>query len=568
MSTSSASRKPKPPHLGAVLELIIADKTLPIRQRQDMASALRTVGKALGRPLDELRAHPASLRERLAKFTPAMANLSERRWTNVVSLVRSALTHVGITHTPARSREPFAPEWTAAFRHIKGKYTCTALSRLARYCSGHGIDPGQVNDATLRAFLDDLTTDSLVKKPRDVQRKAAVVWNRFAGSDPNWPTQQLTVPDYRRTFALPWAAFPSTLKSDIDAYLDHLAGRDILAEIDFRPLRPASIRTRTYEIRAYISALVHRGCDPQTFGSLRDVVAVETVKTGIRFFLDRAPNQSTAQACSIARVITSLARHWVKVDPEHLATLQAICKRLDPGNHGLAQKNRDRLRQFDDPENLHKLLLLPERLVSIASRSKQPSKADALLVQTAVAVELLLMIPMRRKNLTNLEIGRHLIRSRKGTMQLAIPGPEVKNGTPIEAILPPHVTQLIDLYVTTYRPLLITKASAFLFPGARNGPKTCEGLAQQISDRIKERCGLLVNPHLFRHIAAKLYLEAHPGAYGVIRLLHGHKSVETTTEFYCGTESTAAVQYFDAHVLHLRANLSKATGPDHREGRR
>ena len=77
-------------------------------------------------------------------------------------------------------------------------------------------------------------------------------------------------------------------------------------------------------------------------------------------------------------------------------------------------------------------------------------------------------------------------------------------------------------------------------------------LRAQIIDCVKQRCGLLVNPHLFRHIAAKLYLEAHPGAYGVVRLLHGHKSVDTTTRFYCGTETAAALQHYDDHILQLR----------------
>ena len=146
-----------------------------------------------------------------------------------------------------------------------GKHGRIALSGLARHCSSHGIDPEQVNDATFQAFLDHLTTDSLIKLPRKVQQKAAVVWNRLAASEKNWPKQLVTIPDNRRTFALPWTAFPPSLKADIDAYIDRLAGRDILAELDFRPLRPASMRTRRHEIQAYISALVHRGCDPRTF---------------------------------------------------------------------------------------------------------------------------------------------------------------------------------------------------------------------------------------------------------------------------------------------------------------
>jgi hypothetical protein len=38
----------------------------------------------------------------------------------------------------------------------------------------------------------------------------------------------------------------------------------------------------------------------------------------------------------------------------------------------------------------------------------------------------------------------------------------------------------------------------------------------------------------------------------VVRLLNGHKSVETTTRYYCGTESAAALAHYDEHVLKLR----------------
>jgi integrase len=69
---------------------------------------------------------------------------------------------------------------------------------------------------------------------------------------------------------------------------------------------------------------------------------------------------------------------------------------------------------------------------------------------------------------------------------------------------------------------------------------------------IASRTGLRVNPHLFRHIAAKLYLDSNPGGYGVIRLLHGHQSVDTTTQYYCGTEAPAAVRHYDEHILRRR----------------
>jgi integrase len=169
-----------------------------------------------------------------------------------------------------------------------------------------------------------------------------------------------------------------------------------------------------------------------------------------------------------------------------------------------------------------------------------------------LALELLLMIPMRLKNLAEIDIERHIVRSHRRVVQLAIPGYEVKNGTDIEAVVPPPAVRLMDIYLRDYRPLLLDGPSTALFPGKAGAPKTLQALRTQIIKAVQRHCGLLANPHLFRHIAAKLYLDANPGAYGLVRLLLGHKTVETTIKFYCGMETAAAFRQFDAHILKLR----------------
>ena len=67
--------------LATVLALVREDGTLSKRERQDYASALRKVGKAFGRPLDTLPAHPNLLRDRLQGFAPSMAGIKRKRWT-------------------------------------------------------------------------------------------------------------------------------------------------------------------------------------------------------------------------------------------------------------------------------------------------------------------------------------------------------------------------------------------------------------------------------------------------------------------------------------------------------
>ena len=65
-----------------------------------------------------------------------------------------------------------------------------------------------------------------------------------------------------------------------------------------------------------------------------------------------------------------------------------------------------------------------------------------------------------------------------------------------------------------------------------------------------------MHPHLFRHAMAKLFLDANPGAYEVVRRTLGHRSIDTTTTYYTGLETSAAVRHFDQTLLRIRRDGS------------
>lgn len=95
------------------------------------------------------------------------------------------------------------------------------------------------------------------------------------------------------------------------------------------------------------------------------------MKDGLRFFIERAGGKKSKQAYNIARMLTAMARHQVKVPSDHLGLLRGICRRLDPGKPGLTDKNRDRLRQFDDPANVQALVNLPRRVAALRRRGRR-----------------------------------------------------------------------------------------------------------------------------------------------------------------------------------------------------
>jgi hypothetical protein len=542
------------PTFADVITAIQADPDLGTQRRHDTCSALRTVSKVLDRRPEEIPAHPGHLRDRLRTLIPAMVGLSQSRWRNVLSLTRFALKRAGLTLMPGRHCQALAPAWEDIFRQLNDRRSRIGLSRLAHYATQRGVDPKDVDDDFMASFRDSLLHDCLVNNPLEIYRRACVLWNRAAASNPSWPNITLFVPQHRITYTKSWSIFPPSLQAERQNYLDHLAGKDILAERDFKPLRPTSVKSREFQLRQFVSALVHRGYRPEDLQSFADLVASQTVKNGLRFFLDRANGKPTQQTHQIACTLKAIARHWVKVDEARLNELRTLCRRLDPGKAGLTERNRARLRQFDSPGNVRALMMLPQRLADTASRGS-PTRACALAIQTALAIELLLMVPMRISNLAGLNLDRHIVRGHgrgRGHVHLVIEGTEVKNGVDIEAELPPSTVALLDLYITRYRPLLLDGQSASLFPGRAGQPKSIQALRGQIAKCIAEKCGLRVNPHLFRHIAAKIYLDQNPGAYGLIRLVEGHKSVETTTRFYSGMEGPAAMRRFDEQILKLR----------------
>jgi integrase len=166
------------------------------------------------------------------------------------------------------------------------------------------------------------------------------------------------------------------------------------------------------------------------------------------------------------------------------------------------------------------------------------------------------MVPMRIKNMVALRIGTHILIDRRGKMTLVVPNGEVKNRVGLDVKLPAVSAELLDLYLSHYRPLMEGANSDCLFPGhSAGGAKGYEAMRQNIKNCILTRCGLEMNPHLFRHLAAMIILTDNPGAHGQAQTVLGHKSINTTAKFYAGMEKPAAFGHFADVVTKLRDDV-------------
>jgi integrase len=244
-----------------------------------------------------------------------------------------------------------------------------------------------------------------------------------------------------------------------------------------------------------------------------------------------------------------IAKYWVKAPAEQVAALQAIRRHVDPKSTGMTARNRSRLRQFDDPENLRRLIDLPKATLRALPRSGPPSYDQAIRLQSAVAIEILLTAPIRSRNLAALRLGRHVVQTRAGgARHIVIPAEEVKNRTALTFEVSDMLGEVMDVYLARCRPLLAGDPDGFLFPARKGGAKTPAQVAAQIKRTIKQETGIDLNAHAFRHLAALLFLREHPGEYETTRLILGHKSIATTVKAYCGLEQADALRRYDALI--------------------
>jgi integrase len=543
-----------------ISELTLADvlaevlrAALPQRQRQEMASALRTIGRALDRPLERIQADPRHLSSRLKTIAPHAIGMLPRSWTNVRYRLRKALSLVR-PMSPGRHTNQPTPSWNALWGPLESRRVKTSLSRFVRWCSAAGIEPEAVTETTFTEFRDRLD-DALLNHPDAAFAELARGWRAAQRSVEAWPRVGFTIPDRRNYWTLPWSSFPASLREDCNAWLDRLAGRDLLDEAPFRPVQPSTIERREQQIRAFASALARRGRDPAMITCLKDLVEIEAYKEGLRFFLERRDGKSSTGIVDLATSLKAIARHHLRLNGDHLDRMATINRRLSVGPRALTEKNRGRLRQFDDPDNVTALLELPRKLIGIASRKRNP-RAGALLAQMAAAIEILIMAPIRLGNLRRLDIEQNLVRPSRRSKQLHVvfPASDVKNRQPLDHPLPAPSVALIERYVTEFRPHLASSSCTALFPGRCGGPKGANTLRGQISRTIQSHTGLQMNAHLFRHATAKIYLDANPGGYEVVRRVLGHRSSDTTSAYYIGAEMAAAARHFDDTMLKLREN--------------
>lgn len=472
-----------------VIDAVSCDTSIPIQTRRDLVGAVHKIAELIAPDGLNLPADVHSLAVALRTVSPAMTGLSANSFANTKSRFRRALMLAGVNLHPGRQTNELSAEWQALRDKLDQDTRWRPLSRLAHHASAQGWEPGEIDDTHIAWLLHLLDNDSLHTRPYDSVRRTCKTWNACILSLEGWTGAPLTIPLRREPpYTLRWEDFDEGLRREVDQQFERLCNPSPFSiaaaakngpsplsgqrsRVTRRPIARSTAATRRFQVLQYLSALVRTGTRIEELTDLNVATHPDLVERGLTFFYKRAGERMAVQIGGIGQVLIDIAKHGLK-DPDRAAQISAMLSN-GPRARGMSKKVEGLLRQFDDPRNLRALHALPTKLMKIAraTRATAPSKA-ARIFETALAIEVLIICPLRIGNLVSIDLDKHFLRSRPGPeclVHLVIPAEEVKNRRQLEFVLPDHLTRMLREHLERFRVYLPGATTRWLFP--REGGK-------------------------------------------------------------------------------------------------
>ncbi|MBU1212306.1 MAG: site-specific integrase [Alphaproteobacteria bacterium] len=390
--------------------------------------------------------------------------------------------------------------------------------------------------------------------------------NRAVDTIALWPKVIAQIEARYDWYALPRSAFAPEFAEDLLRRREAVTSPDPTDPTSPRPIKLVTALDQERQILRFASAIVlETGRDPKTIKSIADVVEPDAAKAALNFKLKRLRQRDKSAETSMeihvgAGLLVVLAKHYVKASPEDLEILRGLARRLKPKNaQQMTKKNRELLRRFEDEKTIAKFIAAPSRVSAEILKRKQLRRVDSARLQAALGAAILMVAPVRSKNLGKIRFEHNLIRVGTGhneSFRLYFPADEVKNTVELEFELNGTVKELLQVYLDRARPLIADPKSDYLFPGRGTNGIVPAHLSGSIARMMSKEIGIRIAAHQFRHVAGHLFLAQNPGAYEIVRQFLGHKKLSTTVDFYAGMEMRTAANLLDQHISKRREDLA------------
>jgi integrase len=462
----------------------------------------------------------------------------------------------------------FAPHLTPEARGLLDKapdrHTRSQALGFTGFLCRESIPLPEANEAHLRAFGEEVAALGISPRPKQTTRDAARAWNKLADSVPGWPQQRLVLPSSSRAL-LRFEDLPDGFKRDCLAYLSsrtEVSEDDLFSNRSADPWANATVKDRRGKLCQLALHYVETGGRLSDLNSLNDLFVGNAYRKILRRIKKMNGGQRNGHAANLAHNMLIIAKHHIKAPQEVIDAIRNAKNRLRPSKTGMTAKNKVRLRALIQDKNLPRLLKLPSDFIHTLDISC-PTLSDAVKVQSALAIQIVLLAPMRAKNLAGLDIDEHFDFVSDTECHIEIKGVDVKNDADLSYVLGPRFMRLYRLYVDIYLPLLRKGTNSSVLFISRNGKiKSPAALGSQVQAFIKAQTGLYMNIHLFRHLTGYIFLQHNSGQYEPVRQLLGHKDIRTTTNFYVGLEEEAVFKSYSAILERLMTEIFDDEGDD------
>jgi integrase len=517
--------------------------------RRDTLSALKIFSERFRTPLSEVTATLTVVQRLFASKVHGELGLSKKRYENIrASILQAVRRNLGGTTT--RISLPLSEPWKLLLDRIPEPLQRHGLRRFAHFCSVTGVLPDQISAAVLQGYREAIEAEGALSSPYRALINAITHWNWCAKNVLSWPRPaRLSVPNPKIFFMKRWSEFPASFHADFQKLIEKLANPDVFNyETGHRALRPATLRNHDVIVRNYASALIATGVPISKIRRIADLVpSFKVYETTLRHLYARTGKaEPTEYLAKHAQTIFNIARYHCKMSKTQLEQMRALCRHLTkPTDRTLAQSNREKLRQFDNDENVDKLLAYPAEEYKRSKKAKTgPRRAKC--VERALSVSILISTCLRLFNLRTLRLAD--FRWHSDGCYLEIPKERVKNRQQLNFFIPEFTAKVLREYIDEHRPLLAAKDNEYLFAGQSMKPRHQNSLREEIENSIRKHTGLVMNPHLFRSAMAKIILKENPALAMHISRVLGHFSPDMTFQKYLGTEGPEASRLLDRAV--------------------
>ncbi len=258
---------------------------------------------------------------------------------------------------------------------------------------------------------------------------------------------------------------------------------------------------------------------------------------------------------SVAMMVGALGRVLAVLSPE---TDWAWMRRLFQDLKAWAEPSREKLIAMVSAKAL---LDLGMRLMDTAEDDDPDPYFAATQYRDGLLIALLITRPVRMRNLSNIELGRNLVRD-GDTYWLRFEPLMTKTGVEIDLPIPDALIGRLEHYLTKHRPVLLAKRKTgtpltMAVWVSRWGTAMIEhAIRDQIKKRTKDAFGHAIWPHLFRACAATSMAVESPENVRLAAGLLGHNTFATTERYYILAQMLQSGRHYQETVMNLRKNTT------------